>query len=148
MTAKDFENPADADHNNTYVVEVTANDGANSTPKTITVTVNNDNETPRSEESRVGKEGKENTALSVALTSTDADTVGTNPATFTITGGADQGLFVIDGTGHLTMTAKDFEAAADADHNNTYVVEVTANDGANSTPKTITVTVNNVNEAP
>ena len=36
MTAKDFENPADADHNNTYVVQVSANDGTNITNKTIT----------------------------------------------------------------------------------------------------------------
>jgi hypothetical protein len=30
-------------------------------------------------------------------------------------GGADRGLFSIDGTGHLTMTVKDFENPADAD---------------------------------
>src|SRR5438874_11950671 len=68
----------------------------------------------------------------------DGGTVVCTPAPFTITGGADQALFSIDGTGHLTMTAKNFEAPADADGNNTYVVEVTANDGVNSTPKTIT----------
>src|SRR5207248_920704 len=79
----------------------------------------------------------ENAAFSVALTSTDVDTVGTNPATSTNTDTADQDPLSIDGTGHLTMKAKNFEAPADADGNNTYVVEVTANDGINTTPTAI-----------
>ena len=39
----------------------------------------------------------ENTTVVAALTSTDADTVGTNPATFSITGGTDAALFDIVG---------------------------------------------------
>src|SRR5258708_7746813 len=109
-------------------VHVRSNDGANSTPKTITVTVNDQNDNAPVVTTLAAQSVNENAAFSVALTSTDVDTVGTNPATFTITGGADQGLFSIDGTGHLTMTAKDFENPADSDHNNTYVVEVTANE--------------------
>ena len=56
------------------------------------------------------------------------------------------GAASLDGSGNLTMTAKDFETKQDADANNTYVVEVTANDGANTTAKTITVTVNDLND--
>ena len=91
----------------------------------------------------------ENAALNLALTSTDVDTVGTNPAVFTITGGVDSGKFVIDASGNLTMVAQDFETPSDDDSNNSYEVEVTANDGLNnSAVKSITVNVTNVNEAP
>ncbi|WGD49495.1 VCBS domain-containing protein [Bradyrhizobium sp. CB1650] len=148
MAAKDYESPADADHNNTYVVQVRANDGANTTDETITVTVGDVNDNAPVITTAASQSVNENQAFSVALTSTDVDTVGTNPATFTITGGADQALFSIDATGHLVMAAQDYESPADADHNNTYVVQVTANDGANTTDETITVVVNNVNEAP
>ena len=143
ISPKDFESDP-----HSYDVQVTASDGLNTTPQDITVTLTDVNDVAPVVTTLAAQSVNENAAFSVALTSTDADTVGTNPATFTITGGADQGLFSIDGTGHLTMTAKDFENPADADHNNTYVVEVTANDGVNSTPKTITVTVTDVNEAP
>jgi len=86
----------------------------------------------------------EGTALVAALTSTDLDTVGTNPATFTITGGADQGLFEIDVSGNLVFkAAKDYETDA-----HSYTVEVTADDGANTRSKTITVNLTDVNEAP
>ena len=69
----------------------------------------------------------ENTTF-VAAYRTDADTVGTNPATFTITGGADQALFAITG-GNLVFNApRDFDTEP-----HSYQVEVTASDGANTT---------------
>jgi VCBS repeat-containing protein len=90
----------------------------------------------------------ENTTVVAALASSDPDTVGTNPAAFTITGGADAAKFGIVGGNLVFLSAPNFEAPTDADANNSYLVEVTANDGANTTPKTITVTVTNANEAP
>ena len=83
----------------------------------------------------------ENTTLVAALTATDADTVGTNPATFTITGGADQALFGISG-GNLVFNApRDYETQA-----HSYQVEVTANDGSDATSKTITVNLTDQND--
>ena len=80
------------------------------------------------------------------MAATDAD--GTSP-TFNITGGADSALFNSDSnTGVLTFdSAPDYEAAADSDTNNTYIVEVTATDGTNTDVQTITVTVNNLNDS-
>ena len=76
----------------------------------------------------------ENMTLVAALTATDADTVGTNPATFTITGGADQALFGISG-GNLVFNApRDYETQA-----HSYQVQVTASDGLNTTLQDITV---------
>jgi hypothetical protein len=81
----------------------------------------------------------ENDAFSIGLTADEA-------VTWTKTGGADQALFTLVGS-TLSMVAQDYESPADADANNTYVVEVTATDAAlNATPRTITVTVTDVAE--
>jgi hypothetical protein len=145
-SAPDFEAPADAGANNSYVVQVTANDGTNDTAQTITVTVTDANEAPAITSSAAPSVAENTTAV---LTVTSSDPEG-NTVTYSITGGADAASFgIVSGTGVLTFnSAPNFEAPADADANNTYVVEVTANDGTNSTPQTITVTVTNVNEGP
>ena len=88
------------------------------------------------------------------MIATDADL----PAlalSYRITGGPDAGLFALDlSSGVLRfLGAPDFEKPADADKNNVYVVEVTAdeNDGSTATPptnrtaqQTINVTVTDV----
>lgn len=66
--------------------------------------------------------------------------------TWSKVGGADQALFSVGGN-TLSMTAKDFEAPADANGDNAYVVTVRAADGSSNTAdQTITVTVTNVAE--
>ncbi len=59
-------------------------------------------------------------------------------------------FFAIDAnSGALTfLTPRNFEAPADSDANNTYIVQVTATEGTNAVNQTITVTVTNVNEGP
>ena len=85
----------------------------------------------------------------VQATDDDDDVTG-----YTIEGGADLALFVIDLTsGDLAFnTAPNYEAAASADGNNTYVVDVRATSGAGirekTTDQTITVTVTDVDEPP
>src|SRR5207248_604685 len=88
----------------------------------------------------------ENAAFSVARSSAHTDALHAHSATVTITGGADKALFSIDGTGHLTMTAKDFENPADADHNNTYVVHLTLHSFPTRRSSDLTVTVGDVND--
>ncbi len=145
MAAKDFELPSDADANNTYVVQVSASDGVHSTVKIITVTVNDVNDNAPVITTAAAQSVNENAVFAVPLSSTDVDTVGINPANFSISGGADAAQFSIVGS-NLTMAAKDFELPSDADANNTYVVQVSASDGVHSTVKIITVTVNDVND--
>ena len=70
----------------------------------------------------------ENATFVAALTSTDADTVGTIPATFTITGGADAALFGISGGNLVFLAPRDFETDPTPTQ-----VQVTANDGAQTT---------------
>jgi len=84
----------------------------------------------------------ENTTAVTTVTANDSD--GHTP-TFSITGGADQALFTILPTGELSfIAAPDFEGPGD----NSYEVEVTANDGQGGTDvQTITVNVTDVNES-
>ncbi|MBU0653550.1 MAG: cadherin domain-containing protein [Gammaproteobacteria bacterium] len=158
-TAPDFENPSDSDGNNTYVVQVMADD-ANSLfdLQTLTITVNDINDAPV-----ITSDGgaatanvpvDENTTAVTTATSTDQD--GDTPV-YSITGGADAALFTIDpATGALTFTAApDFENPTDvaggtsAAGDNVYEVEVTSDDGNGGTDvQTLSVTVGNVNEPP
>ena len=126
---RDYETQA-----HSYQVEVTANDGTNTTPKTITVNLTDQNDNAPVITTGATQSVAENTTLVAALTSTDADTIGTNPATFTITGGADQALFAISGGNLVFNTPRDYETQA-----HSYQVQVTASDGLNTTSQDITV---------
>ena len=89
----------------------------------------------------------ENTTFVATLTATDVDT-GDVP-TFTITGGRRHGArFLINGGNQLAFVAPpDFENPADADLNNIYQVQVTANDGHGGlTVQNLSVTVTNVSD--
>ena len=91
----------------------------------------------------------ENQLEAVTVTATDSD-AGDSVTGYTIEGGADQSKFsIIPLTGELTFTsAPNFEAPADADGNNDYVVVVRATSGTGARKKTadqtITVTVTDV----
>ena len=96
----------------------------------------------------------ENATAVGTVAATDAD-AGDSITGYAITGGADRALFsVVAGTGALTFkSAPNFEAPADADTDNDYVVEVTATSGTSARVLTavqaITVTVTDVDgEAP
>ena len=93
----------------------------------------------------------ENSTVVTTVISADEDELPVQTLTYSITGGADQTKFTINGsTGALTfVTAPDFESPADIDANNTYVVEIEVVDSG-STPKidtqVITVVVMDVAE--
>ncbi|WP_201293138.1 cadherin repeat domain-containing protein, partial [Tenacibaculum maritimum] len=91
----------------------------------------------------------ESTPENVAITETPVLTgtpIGT--PTYTITGGADQGLFTIDAaTGAVTLPGQDFENPADANGDNIYEVEVTVTDAdGNTDTATVAITVTDVVE--
>jgi hypothetical protein len=142
MTAKDFEIPTDANSDNAYVVQVTATSVAYApatTNATITVTVT-DVAGPTITSSAT-QTVAENSAFSMTLAASES-------STWAKTGGADSALFTLSGA-TLSLPAQDFEAPADADANNTYLVQVKATSvatGEVSSGQTITVTVTNVVE--
>ena len=88
----------------------------------------------------------ENSTAVTTVTATDPDP-GTTLA-FSIIGGADAARFQINATtGALSfIAAPNFEAPADSDANNSYVVQVRASDGALFDDQAITVNVTDVNE--
>ena len=153
-SAPDFEIPADSDTNNTYQVIVQAGDGNGGTDtQTITVTITDgpDNQSPvitsNAGEATAAINVAENTTAVTTVVATDGDD---DTVTYSISGGADSAKFsIVEATGVLTFaSAPNYESPTDSDTNNTYVVEVTADDNnSGADTQTITVTVTNVNES-
>lgn len=92
----------------------------------------------------------ENTTTVTTVTATDPENLYGTPK-FSIAGGVDAGLFIIDqNTGELSfISPPNFEAPTDMGMNNTYIVNVRVTDHGGLTDiQEITVTVTNVNEPP
>ncbi|MEA3010141.1 MAG: hypothetical protein QOJ91_1833 [Sphingomonadales bacterium] len=132
LAAPNFESPADVGANNVYDVVVRASDGSLADTQALAVTIANVNEAPVITSGGGGASASlqvdENNLAVTTVQAGDPD--GTAPA-FAIAGGADAALFAIDSaTGALTfLAAPDFEAPADADGDNVYLVTVSAGDG-------------------
>lgn len=151
--APDFESPTDADTNNTYLVQVTANDGNGGTTVqniTVTITPVNDN-SPLFTSSNSASVPENTSATTVVLdvNATDADQP-TQTVRYSLSG-TDAGQFTIDdATGEIRFaSALNFEAPTDADHNNVYLVTVTATDNGSpalSSSQSLTITVTDVDE--
>ena len=140
----DYEMPADADANNTYMVTVKADDGTYMATRAVTIRVTDVDET---------------TLLISGLSNVDYAENGAGAvATYMATGpnaasamwsleGPDAGDFMISGGGVLTFeNSPDYEMPADADANNTYMVTVKADDGTYMVNHDVTITVTDVDE--
>ena len=147
--APDFENPGSADLDNVYDVQIQADNGGGGIATQnvlITVTDRVDNDPPvfTSGTSFNAAENQIETGYSAAATDPVGDTV-----SFSIIGGADQGLFSLDSSsGAMTFKqAPDYENPTDDGTNNVYEVEIQA-DGGNGrkAAQTVSVTVTNVDD--
>ncbi|MFI8750259.1 DUF4347 domain-containing protein [Vreelandella lionensis] len=89
----------------------------------------------------------ENATVVTTLAATDADG---DTLTYSLTGGADMGLFSLDAnSGALSFkAAPDFEAPNDQDQDNQYEVVVNVSDGTESASQAMTIAVTDVNETP
>ena len=151
ITARDFESPADNGSDNTYIVTITATDGAsNATTQTLTVTITNLNEAPTittaSSATTHAITQAENISSVVTYAATDVD-AGTS-LSFSISGTDAADFAINSSSGALTFAASpDFEAPIDSDANNTYVVIITVSDGSLTDTQTLTVTITNANES-
>ena len=143
--APDYESPTDSDSNNSYVVQIAANDGVDTTNQTISIMVSNQNDNSPVITSGNSFSIAENSIAVATITAIDDDA---NTLSFTLTGGADQLQFSVNSSnGALVFnTAANYEMPADSDGNNTYIVQVTTSDGVNTTNQTISITVTNVND--
>jgi hypothetical protein len=90
---------------------------------------------------------RENLPSATTVMASDPE-VGTT-LTYSIIGGADASDFQIDpATGVLYFVLPaDYEHPADSDHNNTYLVQVSASDGSLSDTQALTITVTDGNDA-
>lgn len=125
---------------NSYSVRVcTTDQGGLTYEKTFAITINNLNEAPAITTGATVSVTEGSTA---AFTAAATDPEG-SAVTWSITGGADQAKFsIVAGTGVVTfVTAPVFGSPTDADANNTYVLQITASDGALTATQTATVTV-------
>ncbi|MFN0056255.1 MAG: ELWxxDGT repeat protein [Planctomycetales bacterium] len=143
----DYENPADANGNNVYVVFVAVNDGGFSTNQLLSVHVTPVNDNVPVFTSPATASVPENSTAVLTVAATDAD-LQAQTVTFSLSGGADQGLFTITPEGVLSFVSPpDFEAPADADGDNVYLVQVTSDDGLGATAvQELSVSVTPVND--
>ena len=151
ITSRNFESPADTGGDNTYVVVITATDGAsNATNQTLTATITNVNEAPtisiNSSNATHAITQAENSTSITTYTASDVDAGAS--LSFSVSGTDAADFAINSSSGVLTFASSpDFEAPADSDTNNTYVVVITVSDGALSDTQTLTVTITNANES-
>ena len=148
-TAPDYEQPADADANNIYDLDITATDAiGKQAQQSLAISVNNLNDNPpQFALSSTAFDVPENTTAiaTIAATDVDGDTL-----TFALITSTDAAAFVLDPTsGALAfVSAPDYENPADDNSDNIYELELSVADGSHTTTQSISVAVTNVDEAP
>ena len=145
-SAPDYEMPADADTDNTYMVTVKAEAGGEMAMLEVSVTVTDVSElgTLAGSSGFPHAEGGTDTGETYTLSGGDGSTVSW------MLDGADASQFMLDGTGMSRMlkfrSAPDYEMPADADTNNIYMVTVKAEAGGEMEMVEVSVTVTDVDE--
>ena len=141
-----FEDAADTNTDNVYLVEVRASNGPNTGTLDVTVTVTDENEPPAFAEETVTRTIPENTAagqnIGTPVSATDPDAG--DSLTYALDGTDATSFSIIESTGQLQTKANlDFENKA------SYTVTVTATDSSDASDTiTVTITVTDENETP
>ncbi|MBB3142406.1 hypothetical protein FHR96_003295, partial [Halomonas organivorans] len=146
-TLLDFESAT----SHAITVQASDDDGGDSATTSFTIDVGDVNEAPTITSNGGGATAALNvTENQTAVTTVAADDPDGDALTYSLSGGADSGLFTIDAnTGELAFaSAPDFETPADDDGDGVYDVQVSVSDGSASDTQDIAVTVSDVNEAP
>lgn len=147
ITSPDYEAAADADQDNIYEVIVEASDGSLNDRQTLSIGVTDVNEAPEITSGGGGTTATVSVAEnSISVTIITASDVEGQSLTYSISGGADAGHFVVNPTtGALSfVAAPNFEAPADAGSDNVYDVQVTVSDGTLTDTQSLAVSVANV----
>ena len=139
----DFENPADANTDNSYNVTINVSNEAGSDTLAITIAVTDDTaDNPIAPQISGPSTAtfQENGTGAVATYTIQA---GTAPITFSLSG-TDAARFSISSSGVVTFNSPpDFESPTDSGGNNVYNLTVTASNAGGSTSTSLTVTVTN-----
>ena len=148
---RDFESPADVDGDNVYEVTVVAADeGLNAGTLAVTVTVTDVDEGPvvSGRQSLSLAENQATDEILATYGAVDPEDL-SGPITRWGLSGSDAGDFSVSEAGELSFRkVPDFERPADSDKDNVYSLSVRASDGRNYGYLAVTVTVDDVNEAP
>ena len=137
-TSPDYEAPEDSDTNNTYAVTITATDGFNTSEQVISVTVANinDNSPTFTSSGSLSVNENQRAIVTVAASDADGDTV-----SYSLSGTDADALTINSSSGVLT-----FNSAPDFETKSSYSAVVTASDGTNASPQTLSISIINVNE--
>ncbi|GAA5494996.1 hypothetical protein Rhal01_01165 [Rubritalea halochordaticola] len=141
---QDFENPADANSDNVYEVQVDAWDGVHSTVTAFEITVRNLNDNTPSDPTLSNSSIQENNTTIGTLNSIDPDG---GSVTYEIIGGADAALFSLQSNVLSFIAKPDFETPLDADKDNFYQLDIRSSDGElYSSDVPFTIEIRNVND--
>jgi len=140
----DFETPLDANSDNVYQLDIVATDGdGNSTTKAISITVTDVDETGPVVTSPATATVEENVTGTVYTAAADVS------ATFSLGSSKDEALFSLSTDAISFNDSPDFENPLDANSDNVYQLDIIATDeNGNSTTKTISITVTDIEEEP
>ena len=148
---RDFESPADVDGDNVYEVTVVAADeGLNAGTLAVTVTVSDVDEGPvvSGPQSLSFAENQATDEILATYGASDPEDP-SGPITRWGLSGSDAGDFSVSEAGELSFRkVPDYERPADSNKDNVYSLSVRASDGRNYGYLAVTVTVDDVNEAP
>ena len=145
-SAPDYENPGDANQDNTYEITITATDGNLSASLHVMVTVTDINEAA-SITGPTKPHYVENGMAAVAEYSAEG-LESEGPIAWEVEG-ADASHFAISEEGVLSFRVPpDYENTSDANQDNIYEITIAATDVNLTAEVDVTVTVTNVNEAP
>ena len=150
-SSPNYESPTDSGRDNVYEVTVVARDDAsNSGTLDVVVTVTDQNEGPEisGQQSLSFTENQTTERVLATYTATDPEDPSAVITRWSLTG-TDAGDFTISENGQLTFrNVPDHERPADSGRDNVYNLSVRASDGRNYGYLEVTVTVEDVNEAP
>ncbi len=151
-SAPNFEAPGDANADNVYLVTVQVSDGVFIDTQAVSVTVTGVNDNPPILTNNGGGAAAnislgENATQVTTLTATDADQPATI-LTYSLLPGGDGARFVVNPlTGALSfVTPPDFEAPADTDADNAYLVNVQVSDGLFTDTQSLVVLISAVDD--
>ena len=137
-TQLDFETVAE------YILEVSVSDGTNSVMSTVTIDINDINEAPSLAPYSFAID--ENVASGTLVGTLEATDPEEDNILFQIMSGNESGAFALDpSTGALSVNDS---SALDYESNTQFVLEVMVADLNNSSSNSVTIDLNNVNEAP
>ena len=146
--APDYEDSADVNDDNEYEITVVASDGANRGTLDVTITVTDVNEGPEITGAATRTVAENFEDLVATYSGEDPEDTRADITRWSVTG-RDGGDFTINEDGELSFrNPPDFERPADSNRDNEYEVTVRASDGRYYGNYDVTVTVEDVNEAP